>query len=180
MKTSLQKCYPCEQMNSTKYRDETANLAKVNQAKAIATAERIKDPWFRAQAWAHIARHADKPLIYARKAAKSAAETKDDYQRSAVRAWEVAALAERGFYEQARKALNEAVSLAIAVRQEGSKAEALLLLFQAAFKVNAVEARRIATVMSDNVSVSHWRGQRALKRVSAMLDGREQSREFFW
>lgn len=167
-------------MNPTKYRDDVALLAKTDQTKAVEIAEKINDPWFRAQAWAHIARYADRPLVYARKAAKSAAKTKDDYQRSSVRAWEIAALSERGLCEQARQALAEAVSLAVAVPQEGSKAEALLLLFQAALKVGVDDAQRIAAVMRDNVSIEHWRGERALKLVSAMLEGRETSREFFW
>src|SRR5688572_5848052 len=134
-------------MTPTRYRDEVVQLAKTNVLKATEVAKKIDDPWFQAQAWSHLARHADKPLPFANKAAKSAAQGRDDYQRSAVRAWEIAALGERKLTVQARRSLTEALELAASVIPESSRAEALVLLFHAAFKVSKQDAAAVAEVL---------------------------------
>src|SRR5436189_4797226 len=130
-------------MTSTKSRDQVAILAKTEPEKGIEIAKKSVDPCFQAQAWSHLARWADKPLRFSRHAAKSATKTKDDYQRSAVRAWEVAALAERGYHGQARGSLTEAVDLAASVTPIPSRAEALFLLFQSAFKISKDDAMKV-------------------------------------
>ena len=167
-------------MTPTRYRDQVAQLAKSDAAKAIEIAEKISDPWFQAQAWSHLARYADKPLQFSRKAAKSAAFGKDDYQRSAVRAWEIAALAERKYNVQARRSLTDAVELAVSVTPVSSRAEALLLLVQAAFKISKQDAVRVAEILQTSCSSSHWRAARARRDVASMLKGEMPPREFFW
>ena len=167
-------------MTPTRYRDEVAQLVKTDVSKAVEVAKKIDDPWFQAQAWSHVARRSDTPLPFARKAAKSAAEGKDDYQRSAVRAWEIAALAERKLNVQARRSLTEAVKLAASVNPVSSRAESLLLLFQAAFKISKQDAADAAEVFRTTCSSSHWRAKRALKDVEKMLKGEMPPREFFW
>jgi hypothetical protein len=167
-------------MNPTEYRDETARLAKTDQPKAIETAEKISDPWYQAQAWAYVARYADSPLIYALKAAESATVTKDNYQRSAVRAWEIVALSERSCHDQARQSLYEAVHLAVTIIEEPSRAEALFLLFQAAFRISKQDAEQVAEIFRNSNLSQHWRSERALKRITAMLEGHDWPREFFW
>lgn len=167
-------------MTPTIYRDEVAKLAKTDQTKAVNIAEKIKDPWFQAQAWAYVARHADKPLVYARKAAISASKGKDDFQRSAVRAWEVAALAERGFKIQASRSLGDAVSLALKVEQVSSRSEAIFLLFQAAFKISDKDTKLVADMFVNSFSSMHWREVRVRKYIEEMLKGNSQPREFFW
>lgn len=167
-------------MTPTKYRDQVAKLAKADLAKAIEIARKISDPWFAAQTWAHIARYADKPLPFARKASKSASETKDDFRRSAVRAWEIVALAERRFLAQSRRSLAEAVDLAVSVTPIGSRAESLFLLFQAAFKISIEDARTVAEAFNASCRSNHWRVVRAEKLIPQMLKGEMPPREFFW
>lgn len=167
-------------MTPTIYRDQAAKLAKTNTEKAAEIALKTSDPWFEAQAWAHIARYADKPLLFSRRASKAAAKAKDDYQRSAVRAWEIAALAERKYFLQARKALKESAELAQTIKEIGSKAEALLLLFQAACKISREDAETVAEILDGSSSSTHWRIRRARKSVDAMLSGETPPREFFW
>jgi hypothetical protein len=167
-------------MTPTRYRDEVAQLAKTNESKAIEVAKKIDDPWFQAQAWSHLARYADKPLPFARKAAKSAEQGRDDYQRSAVRAWEIAALGERKLILQGRRSLAEALKLAASVTPISSRAESLLLLFHAAFKVSNQDAAEAAEVLRNACSSSHWRAVRARKDVDKMLNGELLPREFFW
>src|SRR5688572_8989256 len=130
-------------MTPTQYRDEVVQLVKTNVSKATEIAKKIDDPWFQAQAWSHLARYADKPLPFALKAAKSAAQGRDDYQRSAVRAWEIAALAERQLISNARRSLAEAAELAASVTPVSSRAESLLLLFHAAFKISKQDAAEV-------------------------------------
>lgn len=167
-------------MTPTRRRDEVAQLAKTSETNAAAIAEKIREPWFRAQAWAHIARYADNPLPFARKAAKSATQGADDYQRSAVRAWEIAALAERNLHLQARKSLAEAVGLASTIVQVSSRAESLFLLFQAAFKISKEDAAAVDEVLDSICSSTHWRAKRARKNAAEILSGGTRPREFFW
>lgn len=167
-------------MTPTRYRDQVAQLAKTDTDKAVEIAKKINDPWFEAQAWSHIARYAEKPLPFARKAAKAASKTKDDYQRSAVRAWEIVALAERQLYLQARKSLTEAVELAVSATPIGSRAESLILLFQAAFKVSNEDAVKVGEALSAFCDSTHWRSKRALNYAASMLNGEKRPREFFW
>ncbi len=167
-------------MTPTIYRDRVSQLAKTDSAIGIEIAKKISDPWFQAQAWSHLARWAGDPLRFSRHAAKAATKTKDDYQRSAVRAWEIAALAERGYYEQARRSLKEAVDLAASATPLPSRAEALFLLFQAAFKISKDDAERTAEVLNASCSPTHWRAKRALKDAASMLNGEMPPRIFFW
>ncbi len=167
-------------MTPTRYRDQVAQAAKTDAAKAAEIAEKIRDPWFQAQAWAHLTRWAEKPLIYSKKAAKAAGNTKDEYQRSAVRAWEIAALAERKYYVQARRSLREAVETAASATPISSRAESFLLLFQAAFKISKEDAVSVAEAMNSSCEPIHWRVNRARKYAASMLNGEMPPREFFW
>lgn len=153
-------------MTPTIYRDQVAELAKTDPDRAVKIAGKIQDPWFEAQAWSYLIRHAPKPLRFSRKAAKAASRGKDDYQRSAVRAWEITALAERAYHKHAQAALAEAVELATSIENQGSRSEALILLFQAAFKISKNDAAAVAEVIRTTYDSSHWRARRALEDVS--------------
>ncbi len=169
-----------EPVTPTIYRDQVAQIAKTDTEAAAEIARKITDPWFEAQAWSHVARYADRPLVFTRKASKAAAKTKDDYQRSAVRAWEVSALAEREYIDQARQVLSEAVELAQTIEHEGSKAEAIMLLFSAAFKISKSDAESVAKAFEVASPMTHWREKRAMKDIALILSGEHPPREFFW
>ena len=105
----------------------------------------------------------------------------DDYKRSAVRAWEISALAERGHIVQARQALNEAMALAQTVMPQSSRSEALLLLIHAAFRITRDDAQKACQVLITSCVVDeHWRCKRAIRYVTDMLAGKCQPRRFFW
>ncbi len=168
-------------MTPTKYRDEVSRLAKTDHGKAVALANKISDPWFRAQAFAHLARYAEsRPLPFARKAAKFAAECKDDYQRSAVRAWEIVALAQRDYMAHARRALEEAVELARSVDPVSSRVEALVVLLHAAFSISNEDGTKVADILEQSCSTNHWREVRARRDAKRMLTGEMPPRSFFW
>ena len=114
-------------------------------------------------------------------AAKAARECEDDYKKSAVRAWEIAALAERDCKREARESLNDALALGRCVEPMSSRSEALLLLLQAAFRIGRDEAERVYEILRVSCPVDeHWRCKRAVRHGGKMLSGELEPRPFFW
>lgn len=154
-------------MSATKQRDQAIALAKSRPNEALKQARQVNDPWFRAQALSWVARFTDGDVsAIATEAAKAAAEGKDNYQQSAVRAWEIAALAERNRVLDARKRLGDIL---------------LLLLLQASAKIADEDAENVYEVMKASCRPEeHWRCSRALRRGAKMIAGELQPRPFFW
>jgi hypothetical protein len=169
-------------MSATSERDPVNSLAKSDSRKALAKARGIDEAWFRAQALAWVARFADEdPRGIAREAAKAAGECDDAYKRSAVRAWEIAALAEREFKAEARESLGEAVALGEEVTPISSRSEALYLLLQAACRIGAKEAKGVYEVLVAACPVeAHWRCKRAVRDGGKIIAGELKPRVFFW
>jgi hypothetical protein len=169
-------------MSATLQRDQAGALAKTNPKKALDKARTVSEPWFRAQALSWVARFTDAdPVSVARQASKAASECDDDYKRSAVRSWEVAALAEREFTSEARTALNEALKVARTVQPISSRSEALFHLFQAAFAISDSEAGKVNSILTDTCPAdAHWRCKRAIRDAAKMINGELQPRKFFW
>jgi len=169
-------------MSATLQRDQASRLAKSNPKKALDTARKVNEPWFRAQALAWVARFSDGDTVsIASEAAKAAGECGDDYKKSAARAWEIAALAERGCLSEARKHLSEVLKRAKDVRPASSRSEALLLLLQAAFKIGRKEAEKVYETLRTSCSPDdHWRCKRAIRDGGKMVSGELEPRPFFW
>jgi hypothetical protein len=168
-------------VNATLLRDQACAVAKQDCRKALAKARIIPDPWFRAQALACVARYTkDDPIAIAKQAAKAASECEDDYKKTAVRAWEIAALAERQHFAAARKSLTAALQQSRDVFPLSSRAEALMLLLAAAFRVTDSDACRVVEVMKESCgSDSHWRCKRAIRDACKMLQHQLAPRAFF-
>ena len=158
-------------MNSTLQRDTAAKLARSDSDEALKVARAISDPWFRAQALSHVARYtAGDPCKLAIEAERAAALCDDDFKRSAVRAWEVAALAERGKVKEARTALLASVKQATLATPPGSRSEALTLLLHAATRIGINETMLVAQALLSVLSVdSHWRCVRSVKEATAVI-----------
>ena len=158
------------------------SMARTDPAKAHKKALQVSEPWFRAQALAAVARYAEgDPLPFAAQASKAASECDDDYKRSAVRAWEISALAERDLMAEARKALDQAVKLARTVQPFSSRSEALILLLKAAFSIGHKEA----SIVNDAIKAScpsdeHWRCKRAIRNGDKLISGELVPRKFHW
>lgn len=169
-------------MSSTLQRDRASALAKSDPKQALAIARSISDPWFRAQALSWVARFTDgDPLPIAKQAAKAASECDDDYKRSSVRAWEIAALAERNLKSEAKKTLNDAVRLARGVHPFPSRSEALFLLLQSAFTISSTEANFVREILIQSCPVEeHWRCSRAVRDTARIQNGELAPRPFFW
>lgn len=168
-------------MSVTLQRDQACALAKANPQKALEKAHSVSEPWFRAQALSHVARFTDAdPSAIARQAAKAASECDDDYKRSAVRSWEVAALAERNLASEAKKALDDAVKVARSVQPISSRSEALFHLLQAAFAIGKAEAHKVNSILIDACpAAEHWRCKRAIRDAAKMISGEIQPRRYF-
>jgi len=170
-------------LNDTNLRDTVSKLAQVDIEKAIKVSKKIIQPWFRAQALAHIARYIEstKVIKIANEAKKTANECDDDYKKSSVRAWEIVALSERGLKKEAEKSLNEAVKLAVNIEPLSSKCEALFNLFQASCHINMEIAKKVYKRMESMCSIEkHWRAKRAIKNANKILAGEDIAREYFW
>jgi thioredoxin-like negative regulator of GroEL len=169
-------------MSATLQRDEASGLAKSNPKKALDAARKVNEPWFRVQALAWVARFTDgDPVSIASEAAEAAAECDDDYKKSASRAWEIAALAERGCMSEARKRLSEVLRQAKDVMPSSSRSEALLLLMQAAFKIGREDAEKVYQALRTSCSADdHWRCKRAVRDGGKMITGELEPRPFFW
>ncbi|MFO7902014.1 MAG: hypothetical protein ACQESR_04420 [Planctomycetota bacterium] len=169
-------------MSATLQRDQAIALVKANPRKALEKARRVSEPWFRAQALSWCARYTNEdPIPIAAQAAKAASQGDDDYKRSAVRAWEIAALAERECVARARKSLKEALNLAKTVQPMSSRSEALLQLLQAAFAIHRDDAIAARATLRGSCPVGeHWRCKRAVKDADKMVKGELPPRNFFW
>ena len=105
-------------MTATLQRDQAANLAKSDPDQALKKARSIKEPWFRAQALAWVARYSPGVTVsLVKEAARAAQQCDEAYQRAAVRAWEIAALAEVGASAEASRALKAAVETSRSIVQ---------------------------------------------------------------
>lgn len=169
-------------MSESSKRDHAASLAKSRPEQALTSARAIKDPWYRAQALAWVARYStSKSGSIAKESLKAARECDDPYKSVAVRAWIIAALAEAGNSIEARRLLSGALSEISAVSPAASKAEALLLLLQAATRVGPKERGAVHDAMRSACGHdAHWRAKRALRHAELIATGTRAARQFFW
>jgi hypothetical protein len=142
----------------------------------------VDDPWFRAQGLSWVARFTDgDPVAIACEAAKAAQGCEDGYKKSAVRAWEIAALAERGCVREARKSLSDAVALGKCVEPMSSRSESRFFIHKAAFRIGRDEAEEVYEILRSSCPVDeHWRCKHAVRDGAEMLSGKFEPRPFFW
>jgi hypothetical protein len=169
-------------MTPTLQRDKVAQLVKSSPQKALAEARKISDPWFKSQALSWVVRYTDgDPVPIANQAAEAAAQCEDEYKRTAVRAWEIAALAERNKTTEARSALKTTLRRVADITPVSSRAEAIILLLHAAAKIGDDDARDVAEVLRVECGGdSHWRCKRAIKVCDGVVEKEGEPRPFFW
>lgn len=169
-------------MNSSQQRDQVTKLAKQNPKKALEKARKINDPWYKAQALSWVVRYTEKdPIRIAREAAQAALLCDDDYKRTAVRAWEITALAERGLVDEAREILKSILNQQKSVTPLSSRSEALILLLHASFRIGKSEPKLVVVELESACgNDSHWRCKRALKDAKKLLTEEMKPRPFYW
>lgn len=163
-------------------RERVRLLVKNDVSAATRVARDIQDPWRRSQALAWVARFAgDDTLRLAAEAEAAAGNCKDQYQRTAVLAWVVAALAECDFARQAEHVLLSAVKQASDVTPAASCAEALILLLQAGMSLGPRSVQPVVDKLHATCGQSeHWRCRRAIRDARRLLAGEDSPRAFFW
>lgn len=163
-------------------RDRCQELSKTDPEAALQLARAIDLPWYKSQALSWIARYSEnKACAIAAEAADAAACGGDMYQRVAVRAWEIAALAERGLVEEARRSLNDVITDAPMIEPSASRAEALMLLLHAALHIGKEQGDQVcAALVTTCGKEGHWRCKRALKVAQELRSGHVAPRKFFW
>lgn len=160
-------------MSMANDRNRAGQLAVSSPEKALALAENILDPWYSAQALAGVLRYGPdhRTGMVCRRGLKKAAQCHDAYSRGAVLAWLVRALAERGQPALATAALEEATREIRQTTPASSRAEGLILLYQAAWPLGPKAAtpllRQLLTVQQSEPD-PHWRTTRALVHALAM------------
>jgi hypothetical protein len=150
----------------------SSQFAKTDTSRAIQLALTNHDAWFVCQDLAWALRYAPEPAVEEinELIERHAMACRDEYQRSAVRAWQVRALSERGLESQAKAVVAAALPVAVLATPQSSRADALFLLFEAAFFLGPETTLPIAAALLDyREPRPHWRVSRNLVRAMAML-----------
>lgn len=173
--------HPRVQMRSPAIRDRVCRMARTEPVKAENLARKESDPWYRAQALAYVARYSENDTVrIAALAAETARYCKDSYCRSAVRAWEIAALAERGYLDESALALKEALSESQHAMPPSSRAEAQLLLLQASLKIDASVTTKVHDELKRTCeNCKFWRCRRALRWAQVTIGTPRLGKKFF-
>ena len=162
-------------------RGRAIQFAKSKPKLALLEAKKEKSPWFKAQALSYCLRYSEEPLLIAKLAKSAAKNGKDKYQQSAVRAWEIAALAQRGYMQEAKKSLREACDMASQVSFAGSRAEAFHLLLNASFSINLRTAQQTYERLQQYCKIDgHWRCKRALRNARLLFEEPNSYNRFYY
>ena len=150
-------------MSNTDDRNLACRTAPGDPQRALEFARRIPDEWFRAQALACVARHASEKLVeqLAEESLRSAREAGEPYRIVAVSAWPIRALIERKRTQAANRALLAVLELVPQVQPVSSRAEALMLLWEAVFPAGK-EFRDVTwgSITRHCDPDAHWRAAR--------------------
>ena len=167
---------------ATTQRNHVIDICKSKNDLAHQQAKKIADPWFKTQALSWVARfNKSKTIQIAKEAEKSAEQCKDHYQKSAVLSWVIAALGEQEFKSEAKKLLNKAINLSREATPLSSRAEALITLYQASFKIDKQSTLKVKDEIETGCNPDeHWRCKRAIKNANKIHEGTFSPREFFW
>jgi hypothetical protein len=155
-------------MSATTERDIAARAAKTDFKKALLLARKVSESWFRCQALAEAARFApDEQVVPTAKEAIFAALTATDiYKQVAATAWPLRALIERNQEQKATQLLPNILSLAAQIENPVSRSDALFLLWQAFFPVEAHKSVLGCLVKS---CTGHWKADYILRQVVMIL-----------
>lgn len=167
-------------MSAADERERAIRAVVADSAKALLLARKIRDPWYRCQALAAVARFAaDDQIIRVADDALSAAKLgKDGYARVAAAAWPVRALAERDEVRHAQQVLVRLLDDASRIEQPTSKAEALFLLCQAAWPLPmAVRQPVLGALIAACLAADSWKAGRIMRDVALMVaaDSKEKA-----
>jgi hypothetical protein len=172
---SCDQCKPLNQspaMDNVEGREAAQRLARSDPERALGFARAIRDPWYRCQALAWIARYAGPQIatVAFTEAIAAAAQGGDGYRRLAVLAWPIRAAIERGQAGRAAPWLHAALAEIATVEPMASRAYALGLLWSAAFPAGPqLRAAVRAAVLAHCPPDRSWRAARLYRTIVATL-----------
>jgi len=158
-------------MSNTNDRDLACRTAPRGPERALDFARRIPDQWFRAQALACVTRWAadDQVEQLARESYRTAQEAADPFRTVAVAAWPIRALIERRRFNAAKQMVAKVLELVPAVQPLSSRAESLMLLWQAVFPAAGLREAMLESVTRCCDPNGHWRAGRLYACVAWTL-----------
>jgi hypothetical protein len=153
-------------------RMRAGQLAPTDTAKALQAARGCPDAWYRVQALASVAEHAQERLALSilEEAAHEAQSCHDAYGTVAVMAWPLGVAFRQGRLSFAERELEKCLALASRIEPRASQAYALEILWSACFAVDPSHAkpvwRRILELCHPDRS---WRAARLYLHVAAAV-----------
>jgi len=167
------------EMSATSERDSVRSIAARDPGQALERARSIRDPWYRCQALAHVARHGPLALVEktAREAVVAAHEHPDPYKVVGASAWPVRALIERARPGGVPRLLQELLAVGRTIEHPVSRLEALFLLWEAAFPFDAPATEAVFGAFRSACSAaSSWKAGDRLELALLTLATRDRSR----
>jgi hypothetical protein len=159
--------------------DEPTRATVHEFERSLAAARKVREPWFRCQELACVARYApDGDVVrVAEEAVRAAMEGKDAYQRVAVCAWPLRALAERKRIAKANRLVGRILPIAEDIDHPVSRLDALLLLWQAAAGLpSGTRERLLQALISACSAANSWKAGRAMHDIALILAGEDPGR----
>ena len=140
---------------------------------ALASARRVADPWFRCQALAKVAWEAEDEAAFGRiisEAADTAIDGANGYKQVAVLAWPLRAMIERGRRAQATATTAQALPVSLRIANPVSRADALFLLWQAAYPLGGEATGDLLTaLLAACHEADSWKAPRLLAHIALIV-----------
>jgi hypothetical protein len=156
-------------------RMRAGQLAPTDTAKALEAARACPDAWYRVQALASVAEHAEPRLVLPilEEAAREAQSCHDAYGTVAVMAWPLRVAFALGRLGFAERELEKSLALASRIEPRASQAYALEILWTACFAVDSRHARPVWIRVLELCHPDHsWRAARLYLHIAERQDQR--------
>ena len=157
-------------------RHRAGQLAPTDTAKALQAARACPDAWYRVQALASVAEHADQRLILSilEEAAREAQSCHDAYGTVAVMAWPLGVAFRQGRLDFAGRELKKCLALASRVEPRASQAYALEILWSACFAADPGHAEPVWARILELCHPDHsWRAARLYLHIAEIQHRRD-------
>ncbi len=148
-------------------------LAPTDTAEALDAARACPDAWYRVQALASVAQHADQriALRILEEAAREARSCHDAYGVVAVMAWPLGVAFKQGQLGFAERELKNCLALAPQIEPRASQAYALEILWTACFAVDPSHAKPVWSTILRLCHPDHsWRAARLYLHIAEIQD----------
>jgi hypothetical protein len=157
-------------------RQRAGQLAPTDTGRALQAARGCPDAWYRVQALASVAEHAEQGLVLRilEEAAREAQSCHDAYGTVAVMAWPLRVAFRQGQLNFAGCELKKCLELASAVEPPASQAFALEILWSACFAVDPGHAQPVWHRILELCHPDHnWRAARLYLHIAEIQNGRD-------